>query len=59
VVVIREDLLPLVPEKLPSLLDYRLMVENNSIYNNTPSTWSIYIIGLVLKWLLESIGGLD
>ncbi|MCA1901563.1 MAG: 3-phosphoserine/phosphohydroxythreonine transaminase, partial [Candidatus Hydrogenedens sp.] len=58
VVIIREDLLPLVPEKLPSLLDYRLMVENNSLYN-TPSTWSIYIIGLVLKWLLEDIGGLE
>lgn len=58
VVVIREDLLTLVPEKLPSLLDYRLMVENNSLYN-TPSTWSIYIIGLVLKWLLENVGGLE
>lgn len=57
VVIIREDLLSLVPEKLPSLLDYKLMVENNSLYN-TPSTWSIYIVGLVLKWLYEDIGGL-
>ncbi len=57
VVIIREDLLSLVPEKLPSLLDYRLMVENNSLYN-TPSTWSIYIVGLVVKWLYEDIGGL-
>ncbi len=58
VVIIREDLLSQVPEKLPSLLDYRIMVENNSLYN-TPSTWSIYIIGLVLKWLYEDIGGLE
>jgi len=58
VVIIREDLLSIVPEKLPSLLDYKLMVENNSLYN-TPSTWSIYIVGLVVKWLYEDIGGLE
>lgn len=57
VVIIRDDLLSLVPENLPSLLDYKVMVEHNSLYN-TPSTWSIYIIGLVLKWLYEDIGGL-
>lgn len=58
VVIIREDLLERVPSGLPSLLDYKLMVENNSLYN-TPSTWNIYIIGLVLDWLLNTVGGLQ
>lgn len=58
VVIIRKDLLEQVPSNLPSLLDYKVMVENNSLYN-TPPTWNIYIIGLVLKWLYEDIGGLD
>lgn len=58
VVIIREDLLEQVPAGLPSLLDYKVMVENNSLYN-TPPTWNIYIIGLVLDWLLNTMGGLE
>ncbi|MCX8064791.1 MAG: 3-phosphoserine/phosphohydroxythreonine transaminase [Candidatus Hydrogenedentes bacterium] len=58
VVIIREDLLERVPNGLPSLLDYKVMVENNSLYN-TPSTWNIYIISLVLDWVLNSVGGLE
>lgn len=58
VVILRRDMLQRVPENLPSLLDYRLMVENDSLYN-TPSTFTIYIIGLVAKWLLEEVGGLE
>ncbi len=58
VVIVREDLLEQVPSGLPSLLDYKVMVENNSLYN-TPSTWNIYIIGLVLDWLLNTMGGLE
>lgn len=58
VVIIREDLLERVPEGLPSLLDYKVMVENDSLYN-TPSTFTIYIIGLVMRWLREDVGGLE
>ncbi|HQN45196.1 MAG TPA: 3-phosphoserine/phosphohydroxythreonine transaminase [Anaerolineaceae bacterium] len=56
VAIIREDLLARVPEKLPVMLDYKIMVENGSLYN-TPPCWSIYIVGLVMKWLKE-LGGL-
>ncbi len=57
IVIIREDLLARVPEGLPSLLDYRLMVEKQSLYN-TPPVFAIYIARLVFKWLLKEIGGL-
>jgi phosphoserine aminotransferase len=55
-VIVREDLLARVPKNLPSMLDYRLMAEKESLFN-TPSAFAIYVNGLVVKWLL-SIGGL-
>ena len=56
IVVIREDLLERVPANLATMLDYKLQAEKELLYN-TPPTYSIYIMGLVLKWL-QSIGGL-
>ncbi|MBW7865961.1 MAG: 3-phosphoserine/phosphohydroxythreonine transaminase [Candidatus Hydrogenedens sp.] len=58
VVVLRADMLERVPENLPPLLDYRVTVENDSLYN-TPASFTIYIIGLVMKWLRNEIGGLE
>jgi phosphoserine aminotransferase len=55
-VVVRRDLLERVPGGLPALLDYRLMAESRSLYN-TPPTFAIYVVGLVLEWLRER-GGL-
>jgi phosphoserine aminotransferase len=55
-VIVRKDLLERVPGGLPALLDYRLMAENRSLYN-TPPTFAIYVVGLVLEWLKE-LGGL-
>ncbi len=57
IVVIREDLLERVPSNLATMLDYKLQAEKESLYN-TPPTYSIYIMGLVLKWL-QSLGGLS
>jgi phosphoserine aminotransferase len=56
-VVVRRELLERTPGGLPSLLDYRLMAEKASLLN-TPPTFAIYVVGLVLRWLLEG-GGLD
>lgn len=56
IVIVREDLLERVPANLPALLDYRLLVEKGSMYN-TPPTFSIYMVGLVFRWLVE-LGGL-
>lgn len=58
VVILREDMLERVPEGLHSMLDYKLMAENDSLYN-TPSTYTIYIISLTTEWLLNDMGGLS
>lgn len=57
-VIIRKDMLERVPEGLPSMLKYSTFAEKNSLYN-TPSCFIIYTIGLVLKWLEETIGGVE
>jgi phosphoserine aminotransferase len=55
-VILRDDLLQRIPENLPTMLDYKIHVENKSLYN-TPNTWGIYIMDLVCKWLQDQ-GGL-
>jgi phosphoserine aminotransferase len=57
-VIIRQDLLDLVPDNLPTMLTYTTYSSKNSLYN-TPPCVAIYIIQLVLKWLEETIGGLE
>ena len=56
-VMIREDLLARSDEGLPTMLSYKVQAENNSLYN-TPNTFGIYILGLVMQWL-KSLGGLS
>lgn len=56
-VIVRDDMLGLIPEGLPTMLDYRTHVEKNSMYN-TPPCFAIYTVQLVLKWLEETVGGL-
>ncbi len=56
-VIIRKDLLERSSDSLHTMLNYKIHAENGSMYN-TPSTFGIYIIGLVAKWLLKN-GGLD
>ncbi|MGK9368310.1 3-phosphoserine/phosphohydroxythreonine transaminase [Melioribacter sp. Ez-97] len=57
VVIIRKDLLERSSDDLHTYLNYRVHVENNSLYN-TPPTFGVYMAGLVFKWLLN-MGGLD
>ena len=57
-VVIRDDMLERVPDNLPSMLRYTTYAQKNSMFN-TPPCFAIYTIQLVLKWLEETIGGLD
>jgi len=56
-VIVKKSLLSRSPESLHTYLNYNTHVEANSMYN-TPATYSIYIMGLVYKWLLKN-GGLD
>jgi phosphoserine aminotransferase len=57
-VIIRDDMLERVSESLPTMLKYTTFVEHNSMFN-TPPCFAIYSIQLVLKWLEETIGGLE
>ena len=57
-VIIRDDMLNLIPDGLPTMLDYRTHVEKNSMFN-TPPCFSIYTVQLVLKWIEETVGGLE
>ena len=55
--IIREDLLGNARDITPSMLDYALMAENDSLYN-TPPCYNIYICKLVLEWI-KKLGGLE
>ena len=57
-VIIRADMLERVPAGLPTMLRYTTFAEKNSLYN-TPSCFTIYVINLVLKWIEDTIGGLE
>ena len=57
-VIIRKDMLDRVPDNLPAMLKYTTFSDKNSMYN-TPACFSIYTIDLVLKWVEETIGGLE
>ncbi len=56
VVIIRDDLLGDTLPGTPEMLSYKLMAENDSMYN-TPPTYQIYVLGLMLDWV-EKQGGL-
>ena len=55
-VIIRDDLVERSPDTLPAMLSYSVHAKGKSAYN-TPPVFSIYILGLVVKWLAEQ-GGL-
>jgi len=57
VVIIRKSLLEKVNPNIPTMLDYNIHAKNDSMYN-TPPTFTIYMIGLVVKWV-EAFGGLE
>ncbi|MCH9016337.1 MAG: 3-phosphoserine/phosphohydroxythreonine transaminase [Chloroflexi bacterium] len=56
-VLIRDGLLSRSPDSLPAMLNYSIHAKGHSAYN-TPPVFSIYILGLVVKWLAEQ-GGLE
>ncbi len=57
IAIVREDLLELATEVLPSVLNYKVLAEKDSMFN-TPPTYAWYLSGLVFKWLKEQ-GGVD
>ncbi len=56
--ILREDMLERVPRGMQPMLDYSVYVAEDSAYN-TPPVFSIYMIALATRWLLNTIGGLE
>jgi phosphoserine aminotransferase len=55
-VIVREDLTGQVAKGTPSIMDYKAQADADSMLN-TPASYSMYIAGLVFKWLQQQ-GGL-
>ena len=57
-VILHKDMLDRIPEVLPAMLSYQTFASKNSLFN-TPPCFAIYTVQLVLKWLEDTMGGLD
>lgn len=57
VVIIREDLLGKARTSCPTMLNYQVAAEHDSMFN-TPPTFAWYFAGLIFKWLKQQ-GGLE
>jgi len=57
IVIVREDLIGQPIQGTPTMLDYKIHADNDSMYN-TPPTYAWYLAGLVFKWL-KDMGGLS
>ena len=55
VVIVREDLIGHVAANTPTMLDYKIHADGDSMYN-TPPTYGIYMAGLVFQWLKKNGG---
>ncbi len=55
--IVRKDLMGQTLAGTPSMFDYKIHADNDSMYN-TPSTYAWYLAGLVFEWLQEQ-GGLE
>ena len=56
-VIIRNDLMEKSPDNIPTMTSYKLIGGKDSLYN-TPPTFGIYILKLVLQWVKDG-GGLN
>jgi len=56
IVIVRDDFIGDVIDGTPTMFDYKVQADNDSMYN-TPPTYSLYLAGLVFQWL-KNLGGL-
>jgi phosphoserine aminotransferase len=56
-VIVRRDLLGRADERCPSMLNWKIAADNDSMYN-TPPTFALYLAGLVFAWLKRQ-GGME
>ena len=55
-VIVREDLIGAAARGTPTVMDYKLQADADSMLN-TPATYAMYVAGLVFKWIHQQ-GGL-
>lgn len=55
IAIVRDDLLELASNVVPSFMNYKVLAEKDSMFN-TPPTYAWYLSGLVFKWLKEQGG---
>ncbi len=55
IVIVRDDLLGHAPKGTPTMLDYKVQADADSMLN-TPPTWAVYIAGLVFQWIKRQGG---
>ena len=56
-VIIKEDILGKVSRKIPSMLDYQMHIDKESMFN-TPPVFAVYTSMLTLEWLNKN-GGIE
>ena len=56
-VVVKEDVLGKVSRKIPSMLDYKVHISKDSMFN-TPPVFAVYVSMLTLEWL-KNLGGIS
>ena len=57
IVIVRDDLIGKASDKAPSMFDYKVHADSESM-NNTPPTYAWYLAGLVFQWIKDK-GGLS
>lgn len=54
-VIVKEDILGKVSRKIPSMMDYKIHIDKESMYN-TPPVYAVYVTMLTLRWLKDQGG---
>ena len=57
IVIVRDDLIGDTLPGTPTMFDYKVQADNDSMYN-TPPTYALYLAGLVFQWV-KDLGGLS
>ncbi len=54
-VIIKEDILGEVSRKIPSMMDYKVHISKDSMFN-TPAVYAVYVSLLTMRWLKDQGG---
>ena len=55
VVVVKEDILGKVSREIPSMMDYQIHIDKESMFN-TPAVYAVYVSMLTLRWIKANGG---